>query len=87
MLEALACGTPVVASNTAGASEVHEHFPEDVMVAEKEDPHALAEAVCAALGTRRRTLDATRRRLQTEFSVSACAAQYLDVYRRATHAV
>jgi len=87
MLESLACGTPVVASNTAGASEVHEHFPEDVTVAEKEDPHALAEAVCAALGTRRRTLDATRRRLQTEFSVSACAAQYLDVYRRATHAV
>jgi glycosyltransferase involved in cell wall biosynthesis len=87
MLEALACGTPVVAAGTAGAAEVHRHFPEDVMVAEKENPQALAEAVCAGLTAGRRTLDATRQRLQTEFSVSVCAARYLDVYRRATHAV
>jgi glycosyltransferase involved in cell wall biosynthesis len=86
MLEALACGTPVVASETAGALEVHGHFPEDVMVTEKENPEALAEAVCVALRSRRRALDATRERLRTGFSVSACAAAYLDVYRRATHA-
>jgi glycosyltransferase involved in cell wall biosynthesis len=86
MLEALACGTRVVASETAGASEVHAHFPQDVMVTEKENPEALAEAVSAALRSRRRTLDATRERLRNEFSVSACTAQYLDVYRRATHA-
>ncbi len=83
MLEALACGTPVVATNTAGGVEVQQHFPTDVMLVAKEDPQALAEAVCHALAARRRTDEATERRLRAEFSVSACAAQYLAVYSEA----
>ena len=86
MLEALASGTQVVATDTAGGVEVHQHFPDDVMLAAKENPEELAAAVCRAIGKRQRAGEATRTRLRTEFSVSGCAARYLDVYRLATHA-
>jgi glycosyltransferase involved in cell wall biosynthesis len=83
MLEALACGTPVVATNTAGGLEVQALFPQDVTVTAREDPDALAAAVCQSLARRSRTGETTRNRLRSEFSVSACARQYLDVYRSA----
>ena len=84
MLEALASGIPVVATNTPGGLEVREHFGDDVTVVEKGDAGALAAAVCAALVARRGTSETTSERLRTEFSVAHCAARYLDVYRRAT---
>jgi glycosyltransferase involved in cell wall biosynthesis len=83
MLEALACGTPVVATDTAGAREVQSHFPADVALVERENPQALAEAVCGALGRHGRTGEATQHRLRAEFSVPACAERYLAVYRQA----
>jgi glycosyltransferase involved in cell wall biosynthesis len=83
MLEALASGTPVVATATAGGTEVHGHFPDDVTLAPTENPTALAEAIERALLEPRRVTDAAIRRLQTDFSIAACAAQYLDVYRAA----
>ena len=86
MLEALASGTPVAATDTAGALEVHQLFPDDVTLAAKENPEKLAEAVCGAIRKGQRASAATRARLQAELSVSACAARYLDVYRLATHA-
>jgi glycosyltransferase involved in cell wall biosynthesis len=83
MLEALASGTPVVATDTPGGVEVREHFGEDVTIVEKRDSVALAAAVRAVLRSRRGTSGATAERLRTEFTVARCAARYLDVYRRA----
>lgn len=83
MLEALACGTPVIATDTAGGVEIHRHFPDDVTLVAKKDPQALARAICGALEGPGRTGEATLHRLRTEFSVAACAARYLTVYRQA----
>lgn len=87
MLEALACGTPVVATETAGGAEVHMHFPDDVTLAPVEDAEALASAAASGLQRGTRVSDGTADRLRTQFSTSACAAAYLDVYRRATRAL
>jgi glycosyltransferase involved in cell wall biosynthesis len=86
MLEALASGTPVVATDTAGGLEVHEHFPDDVRLAPRENARALGAAVVEALGRGRSVGDATRRRLAGDFSEAACAARYFDVYRQALDA-
>lgn len=86
MLEALACGTRVVATDTVGGMEVQTHFPQDVMLAPKENPAALADAVVSALATRARAGGETARTLRSTFSVAGCAAAYLDVYKAAVHA-
>jgi teichuronic acid biosynthesis glycosyltransferase TuaC len=83
MLEALACGTPVVTTDTIGGVEVRDRFPEDVQVVQKGRPEDLAAAVCVELQQRRRTTGDALRRIQTAFSVDACATQYLDVYKGA----
>ena len=81
MLEALACGTPVVATDTAGGSEVAANFPDDVQLTLREHPEVLASTVIAAAESRRQTSQATQSRLLSEFSVEACAAHYASVYR------
>jgi glycosyltransferase involved in cell wall biosynthesis len=83
MLEALACGTPVVATRTAGGLEVHEHFSDAVTLVAVGSPEALAQAVSETLRRPRRVDPATLCRLRTEFSVEACAQRYLSVYERA----
>ena len=83
MLESLACGTPVVATETAGGCEVKQHFSDDIRLVECERPRSLAEAVGAGLGASRRSSDATRRKLAANFSVAGCARQYLEVYQSA----
>lgn len=80
MLEALACGTPVVATPTVGALEVRRYFPHDVRVAEGRDGAALAAAIVAALEVPRRVSDEARRQLRERFSPEACAAGYREVY-------
>jgi glycosyltransferase involved in cell wall biosynthesis len=80
MLEALACGTPVVATDTAGGEEVRSYFPDDVELCEKENPGSLAAAVVSALRTSRRTSQATKELLEARFSPAACAATYRKVY-------
>ena len=82
-LEALACGTPVVATATAGSKEVHEMLPDDVRLVDVGDADGLARATVAALREGRRTTEATARRIDDELRIGAAAAAYLDVYRRA----
>ncbi len=83
MLEALACGTPVVATDTAGGQEVRSYFSDDVALCEKEDPGSLAAAILASLRAPRRTGDRTAEVLRARFSPAACAAQYRMVYEEA----
>ena len=82
MLESMACGTPVVTTDTVGGLEVRDNFPSEVTVVPREDSVRLAQAVSQALTEPRRTAPSTLARLQHDFSVAACASQYLDVYRQ-----
>jgi glycosyltransferase involved in cell wall biosynthesis len=83
MLEALACGTRVVATATAGACEAHGFFDRDVLLAPVGEPDRLADAVVRALGEHRRTSEDTRRRLETTFRPAGCAKAYSAVYEQA----
>ncbi len=80
MLEALASGTRVVATDTAGAQEVHSFFPADVALCPRENPAALASAVLAALETPRRASAEAAQVVRDRFSPAACAARYQAVY-------
>ena len=83
MLESMACGTPVVATDTVGGLEVRENFPDDVTVVPRADVGQLAAAVSRTLTASRRVTPATLLRVTRDFTAAACAAQYLDVYRGA----
>ena len=83
MLESMACGTPVVATDTVGGLEVRENFPDDVTVVPRADVDLLAGAVSGALTRPHRVTPSALQRVQNRFTVEACAAQYLEVYRQA----
>ena len=83
MLEALSCGTPVVASDTAGASEVRSVFGEEITLFERADPKALSRAVVDRLERLGRVGADARTTLHDHFSAAACAKRYLGVYREA----
>jgi glycosyltransferase involved in cell wall biosynthesis len=83
MLEALACGTRVVATATAGALEAQGFFEDDVTVTPLEQPGPLADAVVRAIAEGRRTSDATRRRIETTFRPAGCARAYEAIYESA----
>lgn len=86
MLESMACGTPVVATDTIGGTEVKASFPEDVSLVPRADAGQLAGAVSRALAPSRRVSPAAMQRVARDFTVGACAARYLEVYRRALSA-
>ena len=82
-LEAMACGTPVVASAVGGIREVVADGETGLLV-EPEKPLALAEAinrVMADASLRSRFSRNGRRRVEEHFSWSRIAAQTLEVYR------
>jgi len=80
MIEAMACGTPVIAYDSGSVREVVEHGLTGFIVRSE------AEAVEAAL--RAATLDrlAIRRRFEERFSAIAMARRYLDIYARLNRA-
>jgi len=80
MLEALACGTRVVATATAGALEAQGFFGDDVSTTPVDEAGALAESVVRALGEARRTSEATRQRIETTFRPAGCARAYARIY-------
>jgi len=83
MLEALASGTRVVATSTAGACEAQTFFDDDVKLTPLEQPEPLAAAIVQALAEDRRTSEATRRRIETTFRPAGCAKAYAAVYEAA----
>ncbi len=83
MLEALACGTPVVATATAGALEAQGFFDEDLRLTPIEDAEALAAAVQRALESPRRVSSRTHERIASTFTPAACTKAYREVYAAA----
>ena len=85
MLEALACGTRVVATDTAGAREAHGYFGRDLILETRATPDALASAIAEALQEGRRAGDDTLRRIESMFRPGSCARDYQSVYEAALH--
>ena len=74
MIEAMACGTPVVAYACGSAPEVVDHGVSGYLVADE------AEAVAAVRAIDRLDRRQVRRRFDRRFSATAMARGYLDVY-------
>jgi starch synthase len=84
-LEAMACGTPVVASSVGGIREVVVHDETGLLVPPA-DPAALAAAIRTVLAHPERAAAfgrAGRRLVEMRFSWERIAAQTLDLYREA----
>jgi len=85
-VEAMASGTPLVASDTASLPEVVGRDGTAGLLVPPGDPHALAAAIEALLADpehRARLGAAARERAVTRFSWAATAAATADVYREA----
>src|SRR3954453_13344961 len=75
MIEAMACGTPVIAFNRGSVPEVVEHGLTGFIV--EDEPGAVAAVEQLASLSR----SAVRARFESRFTVGRMAADYLDVYR------
>jgi glycosyltransferase involved in cell wall biosynthesis len=80
-LEALACGTPVVSTDSPGGTELSALFGDDVALVPRADPEALAVAVLAFLAAPRRTQAATAEAIAGRFRVGGVLERYLSLYR------
>jgi glycosyltransferase involved in cell wall biosynthesis len=81
MVEALACGTPVVSSSSGAAPEIVEHGVSG-MLGDSDDELATALGEVAKLDRR-----ACRQRVAEHFSVDRMVRAYVDVYERQRDAV
>jgi glycosyltransferase involved in cell wall biosynthesis len=85
ILEAMAHGLPIIASNVGGIPEIIEHDTSGLLVPAGDD-RALASAiqrVAADPALRRRLGHAARERANTTFSLSGMADRYDEVYKNA----
>jgi glycosyltransferase involved in cell wall biosynthesis len=80
VLEALACGTPVVSTDNPGGVELRAVFGDDVAVVPMRDPERLAGALLACLEAPRRTCPATARLITERFRLAGVAERYLALY-------
>lgn len=84
LLEAAACGRPLIASDAAGCRELVEHEV-DGLVVPRRDAGALADAIqrLAEDGNLRRRLGAAaRRKVEAEFSDAVVVCQIMSLYER-----
>ena len=82
-VEALACGTPVVSSDTPGGIELKGLFGPDVVVVPRKEPRALAGAVNDLLAAKRRTNESTANIIERKFRSHVSASRFQSIYRRA----
>ena len=85
LLEAAACGRPIVATDVPGCREVVRHGVNGLLVPAR-DARALADAILDLAGdpVRRAAMGAEgRRRAETEFAAERIHAETLQVYERA----
>ena len=85
LLEAAACGRPIVATDVPGCREVVRHDANGLLVPTR-DPRALADAVTALASdpARRAAMGAEgRRRAESEFAAERINAQTLEIYEQA----
>jgi glycosyltransferase involved in cell wall biosynthesis len=83
LLEAMACGLPVVVSNIPGNSHVIQH-DQNGLLFKAEDADSLAQALTTLLqqpNLRKRLGRAARRTVEDHFSLNYVAGQYIEVYR------
>lgn len=84
VLEAMACGKPIVATEASGLHELVRDGVNGYLVPIK-DPQALAEALARLIDNgyeRRRMGKASRKIAEQEFTWEQIAAGYVEVYRR-----
>jgi glycosyltransferase involved in cell wall biosynthesis len=82
-LEALACGCPVIASDSDGGMELHELFGFDVSIVPRGNAAALARAVVHGLEARRRVRAAVTEAIDRDHRCDVACARYRSVYERA----
>ena len=82
MLESIRCGTPVLASDTPGASEVQSVFEDDVSLFPVGDSAALCRGVIDRLAHPRRVQPESQSLVADRFGTAVCMQQYLTVYRQ-----
>ncbi|MBI2580188.1 glycosyltransferase [Candidatus Woesearchaeota archaeon] len=83
LLEAIAAGTPVVASNVGGIPDIVAHSKTGLLV-EQKSPHQLAAAIIKLLGSsslRKRLSVSARKRVTQGFSWSGVAGSFYSLYR------
>ena len=88
LLEAAACGRPIVASDVPGCREVVDHGENGLLVPPRE-PRALADAILELVDdpARRAAMGVEgRRRAETEFTAERINAETLLVYEQALEA-
>lgn len=86
VLEAMACGLPVVASDISGNQELVQHGQTGLLVP-SESPDELRQALAQLMGNAdlcRRMGAAGRQLAASEYTWENTAAKYLDIARRAT---
>ena len=79
-VEALACGTPVVACETAGARALAREFPRDIHLVPCDDVDALARALHERLARPRVVSCETRTRIAEEKCPETMVRKYLQLY-------
>ena len=85
LLEAAACGRPIVATDVSGCREVVHHGGNGLLIPVR-DPRALADAILSLAGdpARRAAMGAEgRRRAEAEFAAERINQETLQVYERA----
>jgi glycosyltransferase involved in cell wall biosynthesis len=74
MIEAMACGTPVVAFNRGSVSEIVDHGVTGFIVADE------SEAAAAIINIHTMSREMVRSRFQDRFTARRMALDYVDVY-------
>jgi len=83
LLESAACGTPTVATHVGGTAEIHTDG-ETARLVPKDDPHALAEAMCELFlddELRERLSRSARLRAQQKFNVGIAAKNMAAIWQ------